>query len=238
MLVGWWFWSLRTTSARLDEDIASGERETQQLRSVLAQVQKFETRKAQLQQRVTLIEQLRRGQSGPVHVLDEISKAIPDRLWLTELKQKGEDFTMDGMTTSLTGVSDFVANLETSTWFKKPVELIDSQVEANTTTGDMFKFSIKALFNNPEAPPPPPPAPAGLRGRMGAPRRSNGVTARSGVSDPQRRIQGTQWNCRSASCRGTAQIGAFVVVAVWRSSGSGSSTSWTCRPRSTRGRRA
>ena len=36
----------------------------QQLRSVLAQVQKFETRKAPLQQRVTLIEQLRRGQSG------------------------------------------------------------------------------------------------------------------------------------------------------------------------------
>ena len=57
----------------------------QQLRSVLAQVQKFETRKAVLQQRVTLIEQLRRGQSAPVHVLDEISKAIPDRLWLVSL---------------------------------------------------------------------------------------------------------------------------------------------------------
>ena len=42
---------------------------------MLGQVQKFETRKAQLQQRVTLIEQLRRGQTGPVHVLDEVSKA-------------------------------------------------------------------------------------------------------------------------------------------------------------------
>ena len=94
-------------------------------------MQKFEARKAQLQQRVTLIEQLRRGQSGPVHVLDEISKAIPERLWLTELKQRGEEFTLVGMTTSLTGVSDLVANLETSSWFKKPVELIDSQVEAN-----------------------------------------------------------------------------------------------------------
>ena len=29
---------------------------------------------------------------GPVHVLDEISKAIPDRLWLTEMTQKGDDF--------------------------------------------------------------------------------------------------------------------------------------------------
>jgi len=164
--VGWWFLSLRQTSSRLDSDIAKGEVETQQLRSVLAQVQKFESRKAQLQQRVTLIEQLRRGQNGPVHLLDEISKAIPDRLWLTEMTQKGDDFVITGMTTSLTGLSDFVANLENSTWFKKPVDIVDSQVTTDAKNGDIYKFSIKATFNNPDAPAPPPsPAPTGARGR-------------------------------------------------------------------------
>jgi type IV pilus assembly protein PilN len=166
--VGWWFWSLRQTSARVDADIAKGEVETQQLRSVLAQVQKFESRKAQLQQRVSLIEQLRRGQSGPVHLLDEISKAIPDRLWLTEMAQKGDDFVISGMTTSLTGLSDFIANLEGSVWFKKPIDIVDSQVTPDTKTGDIYKFSIKATFNNPEAPAPPVQAATGARGR-GAP---------------------------------------------------------------------
>jgi len=169
LFVAWWFWSLRTTSARLDEEIANGERETQQLRSVLAQVQKFEARKAQLQQRVGLIEQLRRGQGGPVHVLYEISKAVPERLWLTELDQRGEEFTLSGITTSMTGLADFVANLETSAWFKKPIDIIDSQVQTDKDAGDMFRFSVKAVFNNPEAPPAPPPPPTGLRGRMGAP---------------------------------------------------------------------
>lgn len=156
--VGWWFWSLHQTSVQLDEDIARAEMETQQLRSVLSQVQKFETRKAQLQQRVTLIEQLRRGQSGPVHLLDEINKAVPDRLWLTEMTQKGDDVTLVGMTTSLTGVSDFVANLESSTWFKRPVDIIDSEMSSDPKNGDLVKFSVKATFSNPEAPPPPPPA--------------------------------------------------------------------------------
>jgi type IV pilus assembly protein PilN len=156
--VGWWFWSLRQTSARLDDDIARAEMETQQLRSVLTQVQKFETRKAQLQQRVTLIEQLRRGQSGPVHLLDEVSKAIPERLWLTELTQKGDDVTLAGMTTSLTGVSDLVANLEGSTWFKRPVDIIDSEISSDPKNGDLVKFSVKATFHNPEAPAPPPAA--------------------------------------------------------------------------------
>jgi type IV pilus assembly protein PilN len=159
LLVGWWFWSLRQSSHRLDADIARAELETQQLRSVLAQVQKFEARRAQLQQRVTLIEQLRRGQTGPVHVLDEISKAVPERLWLVEMSQKGQDITLAGMTTSLTGVSDFVANLESSTWFKKPVDIIDSEMSSDAKRGDLVKFSVKATINNPDAPAPPPAAP-------------------------------------------------------------------------------
>jgi type IV pilus assembly protein PilN len=160
LLIGWWFWSLRQTSIQLDEEIARAEVETQQLRSVLSQVQQFETRKAQLQQRVTLIEQLRRGQSGPVHMLDEISRSLPERLWLTELSQKGQEITLAGMTTSMTGLSDLIAGLESSSWFKKPVDIIDSQVASDPKSGDLVKFSVKATFHNPDAPPAPAPAAA------------------------------------------------------------------------------
>lgn len=166
--IGWWFWYLHQESARLDAEIARAEIETQQLRGVLAQVQKFESRKAQLQQRVTLIEQLRRGQGGPVHVLDEISRSLPERLWLTAIDQKDNEFTLTGMTTSLTAVSDFIANLETTRWFRKPVEIIDSQVQSDTKTGDLFKFSLKAVFNDPDAPPVPAAAAKPAPARSGA----------------------------------------------------------------------
>jgi type IV pilus assembly protein PilN len=157
--IGWWFWSLRTESARLEAEIATAEVESQRLRSVLAQVQKFEARKAQLQQRVTLIEQLRKGQSGPVHLLDEVSKSVPDRLWLITMAQNAADFTIEGQTTSLTSLSDFVSNLENSNWFKRPVEILDSTVTPNPQTGDMVRFTIKASFNNPDLAPKPPVAP-------------------------------------------------------------------------------
>lgn len=160
LLVAWWFWSLRQQSIKLDEDIAKAEAETQQLRSVLSQVQKFEARKAQLQQRVSLIEQLRKGQSAPVHVLDEISKSVPEYLWLTELTQTGNDFAMNGMTTSMTAVSDFIANLENTKWFRKPVEIVDSQMTTDAKAGDLIRFQLKAQFQDPSAPPPPPARPA------------------------------------------------------------------------------
>lgn len=167
--VAWWFWSLRQQSFRLDEDIARAEIQTQQLRSVLAQVQTFEARKAQLQQRVSLIEQLRSGQSAPVHVLDEISKSLPDRLWLTDLTQTGNDFSISGMTTSMTAVSDFIANLEATRYFKRPVEIIDSQVQTDVKAGDLVKFAVKAQFQDPAVPAAPVP-PGGRGAAAGAAR--------------------------------------------------------------------
>ena len=147
--VGYTYWSLQVSSRQLDEDIARAEVEAQQLRSVLAQVQKYETEKARLQQRVTLIEQLRRGQTGPVHILDEVSKSLPDRLWLVSMGQRDKDFTIEGRTTSLSVLTDFVANLESSHWFTRPVEILDTAVD-QTPAGDMVRFTVRATTQNPE----------------------------------------------------------------------------------------
>jgi type IV pilus assembly protein PilN len=172
--IGWRFWSLHQASVQVDADMARAEVELQQLRSVLTQVQKFESRKAQLQQRVTLIEQLRRGQSGPVHLLDEVSKALPERLWLTEMQQTGDDLTLTGMTTSLTGLSDFVSNLEASPWFVQPIDILDSQTDPQVKTTELVKFSVKARFHNPEAPAAPAGRGAAPAGR-GAPPAGRGA---------------------------------------------------------------
>jgi type IV pilus assembly protein PilN len=146
--IGYWYWDLHRQSIRLAEEIAAAEQETQRLRGVILQVQQFEARKAQLQQRVTLIEQLRKGQGGPVHMLDQISRSLPDRLWLTELEQKEQELTIAGRTTSLTALSELVGNLEASGYFLRPVEIISSQVE-RADQGEVVRFSIKAVFQAP-----------------------------------------------------------------------------------------
>jgi len=147
--IGWWYWSIGNQSARLDEEIAAAQRETQVLRALIQQVEEFEQRRSQLQERVALIEQLRRGQSEPVHLLDQISRSLPDMLWLTEIKQQGNMLVITGRCTAMTAVSDFATNLAASGYFKA-VELGDTQVEAGPAgAGDLIRLSVKAQFSPP-----------------------------------------------------------------------------------------
>jgi type IV pilus assembly protein PilN len=156
--IGWWWWALNSQQTTLATETANAERETARLKSILTQVAEFDKQKKQLQERVALIEELRKGQTAAVHMVDELSKSVPEMLWLTSLKQDGGELTVDGRCTTLTALSDFVANLEKSPYFRRPVEILDSQVEnaQAPATGELIKFSLKATFALPGTEPVPP----------------------------------------------------------------------------------
>ena len=80
---GWSYWSLGQTAAQIERDIAERQREETRLAQVISEVRDFEARRERLQQRVSLIEELRRGQTAPVHILDQVSRSLPDMVWLT-----------------------------------------------------------------------------------------------------------------------------------------------------------
>ena len=152
--VGWRYWQLSRESAQIDDEISTAQAETSRLHGIIQQVQQFESQKAQLQQRVVLIEQLRKSQTGPVHMLDQLSRSLPPMLWLTNLKQDDTTVTIDGRSTSQTGVSDLVSNLESSGYFKKSVEIVSSQAE-NTAAAqgvEIVRFQLKAQFQTPVEP--------------------------------------------------------------------------------------
>jgi type IV pilus assembly protein PilN len=147
-VIGWRYWSLGQQEASLEQQIQSATREEQRLGAVLKEVQDFEARKRQLEQRVELINELRKGQNAPVHIIDQISRALPEMTWMTSLKQDGYQVTIEGRCLTLTSLSDFVGNLEASRFFQKPVEIIESKVASGDgkTTPDLIQFSIRGVF--------------------------------------------------------------------------------------------
>ena len=170
-LIGWWYWSLAQTSAQVDTDIAAAQQEVARLQSVITEVNQFDQQRTQLQQRVQLIERLRSGQGLPVQLLDHVSRSLPDMLWLTVMSQVNNEVTIEGRSTTLIGVSDFVGNLGNTPLLQKPIEIVSSQIENVQATGapgapgaptvDLIRFSVKAQIAGAEQ----PAAPAAGRGR-------------------------------------------------------------------------
>ncbi|MGB7218011.1 MAG: PilN domain-containing protein [Vicinamibacterales bacterium] len=168
--LGWRFWSLSSQSTQLDTQIAAEQREKTRLAALIQEVARVEEQRRLFTQRVTLIEELKGQQTGPVHMLDEISRALPDRLWLSSVKQGANgEVAMEGNVTILTRLPDFINNLEASGYFKREIDIVSTQTgpppAGYASDLDVTKFVIKAQFQPPgvaqPAPAPTAPPPAG-----------------------------------------------------------------------------
>jgi type IV pilus assembly protein PilN len=139
----WWFKSRQI--ADLDSRIATATAEQTRLQQVKQKVEEFERKKKLLADKMALIERLKAEQASAVHMLDEISKALPDFVWLQNMDQTGAVVKFTGQSNSLASVADFMTNLQKTGWFPK-VDLDNTQEQNNIVT-----FSLTAAFQNPEA---------------------------------------------------------------------------------------
>lgn len=146
--IGWRAWSLHEQSSRLDRELAAAQQTLEGLAPVADDLAALEARRASLERREVLIEELRRSRAGPVRLLDAIGRSVPGGLWLSTLSQSAEGVVVEGHAASLHALSDFVANLERSSQMTSGVEIIDSQA-ADTPAGETVRFALRARFGAP-----------------------------------------------------------------------------------------
>jgi len=139
---GWWL--KESTLKELDAQIQVAQKRQQELQVIKKQVEDFQAKDKLLTDKVTLIQRLKSEQANGVHMLDEISKALPDFVWLQNMDQAGNTLKFTGQSNSLGSVADFISNLQQTGWFPR-VEL-DNSTEANS----IVTFQLTAGFENPE----------------------------------------------------------------------------------------
>ena len=74
----------------------------------------------------------------------EISKALPDYVWLTNMEEARGNVKLQGQSNSLAAVADFISALQRSGWFPT-VDLVSSQEQAS-----VVNFVVSGTFKDPE----------------------------------------------------------------------------------------
>jgi len=138
LAAAWWYQSGQLSSLRAEN--ARIEEQRRELQEVAGQVESIQDRTDLLRQKLGVIVELKVNQTGPVMMLDQVSRAITDGLWLTRLEMEDRNVTIRGGALSEVAVADFVTALERSQYFEAV------RLRSLGDTGESQNFQITLNF--------------------------------------------------------------------------------------------
>lgn len=159
---GYFFMTLSSEIDTTTAQIAAAKADVDKLTKEKAKKEELEKKRKSFQDQVNLIERLKAEQGGPVRMLDELSKALPDFVWLTKMDQSGPTLKITGEASNNNAVADFLSNLQRAgdgcdvgspegklkCWF--PEANLDSYRDGTAGTTAVVQFNFTATFQNPE----------------------------------------------------------------------------------------
>jgi len=143
VVVGFTYWRLSSRLSNLRDEVADNQREYERLKPIIAEVERFKVNNAELKRKIEVIEQLKANQHGPVRLMDEVSKALPELLWLTSLNMGGNVVAVTGQALNENAVANFISNLTASPFFQEPSLRIMRQTDAG-----VFEFELTWIFSH------------------------------------------------------------------------------------------
>lgn len=141
--LGYWFVKKNQLSER-KETMALRETEAQKLEQVIKEVEEYQRQKESLQQRIDLINQLKQNQKGPVRIMDQISRDLPDLVWLDRMEITGGTITLAGRGLNPNAVALFVENIKNDPYFEEPQLGTLTQVSTNPV---VYSFDMTFAFS-------------------------------------------------------------------------------------------
>lgn len=128
-------------------EITSVEDEINKLKKEIGEVSRYKKLQSDLKKKLEILQVLKDGRSGPVHLLDELNKALPDKLWLTDFSSNGNKINIVGLAVDENIVANFMETLGSSPYYAN-VELkdISQLVKSNIK---LQKFTLNCIAIQP-----------------------------------------------------------------------------------------
>ena len=117
--LGYWLVTKRNYTKTI-ETMEQRKQEAQKLESAINAVNDFQKKKDSLQKRIDLINQLKQNQKGPVRIMDQVSRDLPDLVWLDSMNVNNGHIALNGRGLNPNAIALFVSNVKQDPFFEEP----------------------------------------------------------------------------------------------------------------------
>ena len=142
--LGFYWYGLLSEESALAADVDRLNRELASLKTTIGEGAGVKTQLTEVKRRVTILEDLTKGQGRSIVLLDSFIDTVPRDVWITTLEQKESVLKLGGTAFSTTAVSDFLSNLKSSGKFKD-VDIVLSR-QAIDKTPSLVTFEVTCRF--------------------------------------------------------------------------------------------
>lgn len=138
-------WKMEKEKEDMVAQISETKKEIARYKSLAIEVTKAKEAQKVLQDKLNIINSLRKGKETPVRILDEISVDKPEKLQLELMKKEGLKLAIEGIALDDETIVQFMTNLKKSKLFKNVDLIVSEQIEQNKIKLKKFILSCEII---------------------------------------------------------------------------------------------
>jgi type IV pilus assembly protein PilN len=143
--VGNYFWYAES-DAVLQKDTAAlnaTRARVAELDKTIGEVKNINARKTEVQKKLAVLDELRKGRSGPVRLLDALATSLPKKAWLGTFAEERGSVKLSGSAISHDDVAELMRNLNSVVWTPKGIgRLVEQRREAKTSRVELVSAEV------------------------------------------------------------------------------------------------
>jgi len=142
MVFFWMSWT-STIAALQAQEVETKARESAQ-NKMLNEVKNVEEERKKVNEKIGVIEQLKKNQVGPVRLLDELSRLMPKGLNFTALSENNSQVAIDGTAFTNDEIVVFINNLKNNRYFSDVFLEQTKQIKSDRI--DIYQYRLQVKF--------------------------------------------------------------------------------------------
>jgi type IV pilus assembly protein PilN len=129
----YWYAGRAEERDRNQAGIAQTRAKITELEKVIGEVKNINERKTDVEKKLAVLSDLRKGRNGPVRMLDALATATPKKVWLKKFTEEGGKVALSGLAVSHDEVAELMRGLTTMVWTPKGMgRLVEQRRDAKT----------------------------------------------------------------------------------------------------------